>query len=137
MIDKKNKINNRTTKKQIIDMDNLYKHDLKNCSKKLRDDEDVVLKFITYYWGHMNDASDRLKNDGEFVRRAIEKKLACFMFASDQFTKNKNFILELVKLYGVSAIEYCDPITRHEIYKKLKTPAIQVLEGMIEEENND
>ena len=116
-------------------MENLYGHGLINCSEQLRDDQDVVLKFLSYYWGNMEHASDRLKNDGEFVKLAAKKNVACFLYASDELRKNKEFILELVNLYGAQPIEYSYYTTKHEIYEKLKKPAIQVLQTMIEQEN--
>ena len=128
-----NKITNRTTKDQILAMDNLYDYDLESCSEKLRDDHDVVLQFLKYYWGNMEHASDRLKNDREFIKRAIQKNVACFLFVSDELRQNKQFILELVKLYGARLIHYCHYTTEKQIYEKLKNPAIQVLEKMIEE----
>jgi hypothetical protein len=137
---------------------------LKNCSKKLKDDKDVVMKFVKS-WGsdieHASDrlrddedvvaaavirgggctsfeyASDRIKRDPGFVMFAVKYRASSFLYACDGLRKNQEFILELVRLYGTESIEYCYHETRYEIYKRLKKPAIQVLEAMIEEKIND
>ena len=155
-----NKINNRTTKKQIMDMELKDSDCLKNCSKKLKDDKDVVIKFVKL-WGpdiqHASDrlrddedvvttavnkgcgctpfqyASDRIKKNLKFVKFAVEKEALNFLYACDELRKNKEFILELVRLYGPLPIQYCYYTTKYEIYKKLKIPVIQILEAMMQE----
>lgn len=154
-----NKINNRTTKKQILDMGLEVSDCLRDCSKKLKDDKDVVIKFVKL-WGlniqHASDrlrddediveaavikwcgctpfqyASDRIKRDPEFVKFAVKYRASSFLYACDELRKNEEFILELVRLYGTTPIGYCHHATRDEIYKRLKEPAIQVLEAMID-----
>lgn len=124
------KINNKTTKEQIMAMENLYHtYNLSDCSKKLRDDEDVVLKFVKQCWVHFEACSDRLKRDREFVKRAIQQKAGCFLYADEGLRRDKKFIIELIKISNAEVIfySYCKIVS--DAYEYLKEPAIEFLEN--------
>ena len=123
------KITNRTTKKQIMAMDHVHGHSLKACSRKLKDDEDVVLKFIKSFWIHFKHASDRLKRDREFIKLAIKEDVACFMYASDTLRRDKKFIIELIMLSNAKLVYYAESKISDAVISHLKKPAIDFLKN--------
>lgn len=128
------KITKETTKEQIMAMDNLYRHDLKDCHEMLTDDEDVVLKFIRSYWGNYEYASDRLKKDREFIKLAIQKNVACFLYADESLRKDKKYIIELIELSNARLIDYAWYTIKEPLYVHLKQPAIDYLKNELEKE---
>lgn len=131
------RITNRTKKEQIMAMNNLYGHDLEYCSKKLQDDEEVVLKFIESYWGHYEYASDRLKKDRMFIKLAIQKSMASFLYADESLRKDKKFIMELIELSNARIINYAHYPIDEEMYEHLKPHAIEYLKNELEKEEQE
>ena len=130
------KITKRTKKEQIMAMDyyDLYGHDLEYCSKKLQDDEEVVLKFIGSYWGNYEYASDRLKKDREFIKLAIQKDVACFLYADKMLRKDKKYIIELIELSNAKLIDYAWYTIKEPLYVHLKPHAIEYLKNELKKE---
>lgn len=129
------KITKQTTKKQILAMGCLSKHFIYDCHEGLTDDEDVVLKFIESYWDSLRYASDRLKSDREFIKRAIQKDVACFLYADDSLRKNKQFIIELVELSNPMLINFAYYTVKEEMYEHLKPHVIDILKNELKKED--
>ena len=129
------KITNRTKKEQIMALDSLcLTHYLSDCSKKLRDDEDVVIKFAKKCWVNFEACSDRLKRDREFVKRAVQEDLKCFIYADKSLKKDKKYIMELVQVSNAGVIFYSHYKIESDAYKYLKGPAIEFLENELKKE---
>lgn len=128
------KITKQTTKEEIMAMNHLYDQDLKDCHEMLTDDEDVVLQFIEFYWGNLEYASDRIRNDREFIKLAIQKNPACFMYASDDLRKDKKLILELIEMYNAQTVYYVCYALGAKIWEHLKPHAIEYLKKELEKE---
>lgn len=128
------KITKKTTKDEIMAMDNLYRHDLKDCHEMLTDDEDVVLKFIRSYWGNFEMASDRLKNDRDFIKRVVQINTVCFLYADDSLRKDIKYIIELIELTNAQIVVYAYHTIAHAVYEHLKQPAIEYFKNELKKE---
>lgn len=129
------KITKQTTKDEIMAMKNLYGHKLFDCHVKLRDDEDVVLKFIRKYsWTNFSDASDRLKSDRDFIKRVVQINTVCFLYADDSLRKDIKYIIELIELTNAQIVVYAYHTIAHAVYEHLKQPAIEYFKNELKKE---
>lgn len=128
------KITKQTTKEQIMVINNLSSHSLMDCSKKLQNDEDVVLRFIENSWAHFDYASDRLKSDREFIKRAIQKNVACFKFGDKFIRKDKKFNVKLIEQSNPEIFHYTYYLIAEAMCQHLKQPAIEYLKNELKKE---
>ena len=89
--------------------DGLKKEILANLDKnnsfdeEQKDNADYMLKLIKKDYFNIKYASDRLKNDSDFILKAIKSSdegFKCLAFATDELKANKEFILKIYKKVG-------------------------------------
>ena len=86
-------------KKEILA--NLDKND--SFDEEQKDNADYMLKLIKKDYFNIKYASDRLKNDSDFILKAInssDEGFKCLAFATDELKANKEFILKIYKKVG-------------------------------------
>ena len=86
-------------KKEILA--NLDKND--SFDEEQKDNADYMLKLIKKDYFNIKYASDRLKNDIDFILKAIKSSdegFKCLAFATDELKANKEFILKIYKKVG-------------------------------------
>lgn len=80
---------------------NLDKND--SFDEEQKDNADYMLKLIKKDYFNIKYASDRLKNDSDFILKAInssDEGFKCLAFATDELKANKEFILKIYKKIG-------------------------------------
>lgn len=112
------KINNKTTKEQILSM-SFKCSDLVYINKKLYDDKDIILKAIEDSGLALDFASSRLKKDPEVVKAAFRSREHALYFASHDLLDDELFIEELMQI-SPNAIIYASYRIYTYVFLKLK-----------------
>lgn len=76
------------------------------ASDKLKDDKQFVLHFISSCGNALQSASTRLKDDEDVVLAAVKNHGPALSYASKKIKGNKNIVLEAMK-HGISIYDYC------------------------------
>lgn len=129
-------ITKQTTKDEIMAMElhYLYAYNLKDCHKRLTNDEAIVLKFIKTSFTEFEYASDRLKKDREFIKRVIQIDVMCFLYADDSLRKDKKFIMELIEISNARIIDCAYFTVKDAWYEHIKQPMIDYLKNELRKE---
>ncbi len=96
-----------------------YVHDGRDlifASNKLRNDEEFILKAIKKYRYALKYASERLKNDKKFVLETVKQDGWSLIYASDEITNDKE-VLSAVRNYLMSN-EWCDLVLKDSCFSE-------------------
>ncbi len=81
---------------------------LEHASSKWKDDEDVVLVAVDKKYGYgpssspLQFASDRLRNDKDFVMQCVKLESTSLQYASEQLRHDREYIMSVVKVKGLT-----------------------------------
>jgi len=157
------KINKRTTKKQLMEND-FFGGNIQYASKKIRDDYDVAMKAckawagaFEYISNRLRDdrslllealnsakesrwniivqyASDRLRNDKEIIKKSVEINAFSFVCAPTAIQNDIPFIIELMDI-NPRVIGHVYKEIKDKVFEKLKDQIKDALEGIKNEDN--
>ena len=112
--------------------------ELRYMNDELRDDEEIIFTAIQYGSAqNLEDASQRLRKDEQFIRRVIQSNPRAFIFADEGVQKNKDLAMEVSKknIMGINPEYWVNDEEMRELLKK-NYPDLQKLleEGIITED---
>lgn len=83
--------------KEII---NHYIDAFKKASDRLKDDEDFVRYVLDKCGYQLMYASPRLRDDNEFVRKTVNKCVGALEYASDRILNDRNFMKSIIEVHA-------------------------------------
>lgn len=106
---------------------------LEKASMAKRDDKNFVIEAVKVNGASLVFASERLRNDAEVAKIAIENDMNAFQYASENLRSNKDLVLHTVRMWG-TPLEYASEELRND--KQVVVAAIKARASSIQFASN-